>query len=402
VTTVPPRTITEPSLLLKAARIASDTLEVRRLALASLLALTCAASALAAPPKSASSWAAPQIAKVVAAGFLASSAATFEPDQPLTQQALADAVATLNEHLAAPVAPDPEGDPLVVEGSAEPAPPWTPYVYRAASPAKPVTIAELDRVLVKSLGLARAAEQVRTALVRAGLKPPARTGTETVARLLGLRFNHPAGSDDLELLPGQPATRAEAAFSLAAALSVDAARRATVEELAASLELPAPTDWQRTILRSAVRFVGYPYVWAGTGATASDNLSRGTQPAARSIPPGFDCAAVVWKIYKLTAYAGSGDLASTLRGRTTYEMSGEVGPASRIYDPASLEPGDVLFFGAGPKSKPSQVDHEGIYLGGNWMIHSSRYGVTLIPLDGWWTGSFAWARRPLREAGLDS
>jgi hypothetical protein len=26
--------------------------------------------------------------------------------------------------------------------------------------------------------------------------------------------------------------------------------------------------------------------------------------------------------------------------------------------------------------------------------------VTLLPVDGWYTHSFAWARRPLREAGL--
>jgi cell wall-associated NlpC family hydrolase len=258
-------------------------------------------------------------------------------------------------------------------------------------------------VLVNTLGLAGAAKRVRVELQRVGLHPTARSGTETIARLIGLRFNHPAGQDALELGPDQPATRAEAAYSLAAALSFDADRQAAVAELAASLELPAPTPWQRQILTTAVRYVGYPYVWGGTGAaTPSNNLSRGAAAAPGSIPPGFDCSGFVWKVYKLTAYAGSGTLAATLRGRTTYEMSGEVKPKDRIYDPASLEPGDVLFFGRGPQSKPSQVDHEGIYLGGGWMIHSSRYGVTLIPLDGWWTGSFAWARRPLREAGLDT
>ena len=54
----------------------------------------------------------------------------------------------------------------------------------------------------------------------------------------------------------------------------------------------------------------------------------------------------------------------------------------------------------GAKSKPAQVGHAGIYLGGGWFVHSSRYGMTLHPLDGWYRDRFAWARRPLREAGL--
>jgi hypothetical protein len=42
----------------------------------------------------------------------------------------------------------------------------------------------------------------------------------------------------------------------------------------------------------------------------------------------------------------------------------------------------------------------GIYAGGGWMVHSSGFGVTLVPLTGWYRQHFAWARRPLAEAGL--
>jgi cell wall-associated NlpC family hydrolase len=92
---------------------------------------------------------------------------------------------------------------------------------------------------------------------------------------------------------------------------------------------------------------------------------------------------------------------SVLRGRTTYVMSGEVGRSSRIYKMQNLKPGDVLFFGNGPKSKPSAVNHTGIYVGNGWMIDSSDPGVSFHPVSGWYRSSFAWARRPLREAGLD-
>jgi len=103
---------------------------------------------------------------------------------------------------------------------------------------------------------------------------------------------------------------------------------------------------------------------------------------------------------KLHAYAGAPQLAQTLQGRTTMQMSGEVGKAQRI-PAAMLAAGDVLFFGArGPRSKPAQVDHTGISLGNGWFIHSSEYGVALAPFESWYAKRFAWARRPLAEAKL--
>jgi cell wall-associated NlpC family hydrolase len=43
----------------------------------------------------------------------------------------------------------------------------------------------------------------------------------------------------------------------------------------------------------------------------------------------------------------------------------------------------------------------GIYVGNGWFVHSSDHGVTLQPLTGWYEARFAWARRPLAEAGLE-
>jgi cell wall-associated NlpC family hydrolase len=81
-------------------------------------------------------------------------------------------------------------------------------------------------------------------------------------------------------------------------------------------------------------------------------------------------------------------------------MSGEV-PTSLRIPVAKLQPADVLFFGAhGPASKPNEVDHAALYLGNGWFVQSSGAGVTLLPFDGWYARTFAWARRPLAEAGL--
>ena len=70
-----------------------------------------------------------------------------------------------------------------------------------ADPARAVTIRDLDARLVAALGLLPASRAIRVVARDAGLNPIASLGTETVARLLGLRLNHPAAQDDLELLP---------------------------------------------------------------------------------------------------------------------------------------------------------------------------------------------------------
>jgi cell wall-associated NlpC family hydrolase len=118
------------------------------------------------------------------------------------------------------------------------------------------------------------------------------------------------------------------------------------------------------------------------------------------VPGGFDCSGLVWRVYKMEPFANAPALAATLQGRTTYVMSGEVGPAKRVVLD-EIQPGDVLFFGdQGPRSKPAQIGHTGIAVGGGWMVHSSSRGTTLVPLAGWYADRFAWARRPLAEAGL--
>ncbi|MBA3841973.1 MAG: C40 family peptidase [Actinobacteria bacterium] len=266
-------------------------------------------------------------------------------------------------------------------------------LYRAVVPTRAVTIKQLDAAIVGYLGLGAAARAIQATLAGAGLQPPPNTGTEAVARMLGLRLNHPAAADALELLPGQPATRAEAAWSFAQVLHIDDSAVEGVQQAADAFTLPALTPWQQRLLTTAISYVGYPYVWGGTSPTAE---TFGNVHAAG----GFDCSGLVWRVVKLTPYAEEGRLASVLRGRTTYQMSGEVPRSARV-PAAQLQPADVMFFGAsGPSSSPATVDHAGLYLGNGWFVQSSDNGVTLLPFAGWYARSYAWGRRPLREAGL--
>jgi cell wall-associated NlpC family hydrolase len=334
---------------------------MRRIAavLAALVALT------AASPAAARSWAQPEIESVVAAGLMAPAVAEFRPADPLTKGELAEVVTALGGVMAVP-----------------------------ADPSVQVKLRELDGALVRLLDLRTTARQLRSTLAAAGLRPPAYVGTEVVARLLGLRTNHPQARDPIELGPGDPATRAEAAYSLARVLELQAAGGADVLAApAGQLVLPELTEWQQKVLQRAVRFVGYPYIWGGSS-------ERSQSPFGVTVPGGFDCSGYTWRVYKLEPFEGAPELSEVLQGRTTYTMSGEVARSLRIRLDA-IQPGDVVFFGErGPRSKPGQISHMGIYLGGGWMAHSSSRGTTLVPLAGWYLERFAWARRPLAEAGL--
>jgi cell wall-associated NlpC family hydrolase len=260
---------------------------------------------------------------------------------------------------------------------------------------------ELDAQLVAAAGLLPAARAIRLAARDAGLEPTDMLGTETIARLLGLRLNHPQGSEDLERSPWEPASRAEAAYSLAKLKLVDVARVTAIQDLAASFAVPTLTTWQRTILTRALKLVGSPYVFAGTSERTQQLWSATAPGNLITVHGGFDCSGLVWRVYKTQPFDGApAALATVLKGRTTYAMSGEVSKSRRIA-PDALQPGDVLFFGTkGPKSTPWEVGHSGIYVGNGWFVHSSSGGVTLQPLQGWYAETLAWARRPLAEAGL--
>src|SRR5690242_15047457 len=178
------------------------------------------------------SWAQPQIKVVVSHGLMARTVVGFRADDTLTQGELAAVVAGLTKAPAAKV----------------------------ADPSAPVTVTQLDARLVRTLGLSDTVAAFNAGARAVGLATPSRFGTETVARLLGLRTNHPAGQDDLELLPSEPVTRAETAYSIAQILRLKGWETDFVEEAAASFELPELNAWQTKVLNTAVRFIGYPYV----------------------------------------------------------------------------------------------------------------------------------------------
>jgi len=380
-----------------------------------VLLATAAAAVMLVPSagaKQPANWANPQIKYVVAHGLMAKSVNSFKPNAPLTKPELKELLAALptdavvdsdtgsgsgddatstTTTTTSTTSTDPSRDPSTTSSTTTTKKGGTPPGSPKAGAS--VSLTAFDAALVKQLGLSGAAARYRSVMRMAGVSAPARYGNETVARMLGLRINHPASQDTLELLPTSPISRAEAAYSIAQLLMFTGEETQWVEDTSFELELPALSGWQKRILNYAVSFIGYPYIWGGSSPSKQTVFGR-------TVPGGFDCSGFVWRVYKLRSYSGGGLLRSTIRGRTTYVMSGEVGRAKRIAIDA-LQPGDVLFFGAkGTRSKPNQINHTAIYLGGGWLIQSSDYGVAVVPLEGWYSTRFAWARRPLAEAGL--
>ena len=336
---------------------------MRRFFLAAcLLALLALAGTAGAQQAASRSWAAPQIKAVVEAGLLAPSVGEFRPQDKLTAGDLGTVLASFGVEV------------VVVD------------------PDRPVTVQELDAQLVSVAGLREQARAIQSTAYYAGLKPKRWLGTETVARLLGFRLNHTKDQEHLELQVDAPATRAEAAYSIARLLVLGDTEIESVRELADSFYLPALTPLQQTLLGRAAKLVGSPYVWAGTSEKPQKLLGKRR-------PGGFDCSGLVWRVFKLKPTPGAPGLATALKGRTTYEMSGEFPKKQRIALDA-LQPADIVFFGArGPKSRPADVGHMGISLGNGWMVHSSDRGTTLTPMTGWYATRFAWGRNVLVETG---
>jgi len=171
-----------------------------------------------------------------------------------------------------------------------------------------------------------------------------------------------------------------------AATSLDSWRINDAQRLASTFDLPDLGANQLTVLRTGVRQLGQPYVWAGE--------TEGRQSEGHG---GFDCSGFTIRIVNQSGVAS--DQLAVIGERTTYTQSAI--PQTRRVTRAKLQPGDAIFFGdRGPLSTPTQNYHAGVYMGNGWFIHSSggNGGVAINQLEGYWGEHFAWGRRALKVA----
>ena len=106
---------------------------------------------------------------------------------------------------------------------------------------------------------------------------------------------------------------------------------------------------RESILRTAKRFLGTPYLWGGTSAK------------------GFDCSGFVQTVFKLNNVNLPRDASQIAR-------EGNEVDAGEAFQ--KLLPGDLLFFG----SNANRISHVAIYLGDRLYIHSSN-SVHINSLD---------------------
>ena len=128
-----------------------------------------------------------------------------------------------------------------------------------------------------------------------------------------------------------------------------------------SPDLPATTSASEesrnaTAARLATRYLGAPYVWAG------------------SSPSGFDCSGLVMYAFGQVGVAIPHNAAQQFR-------------LGIPVDRDRLRPGDVVFF--------NQLRHNGIYLGDGRFVHSTKPGgVKIARLDDeWFRSRWMGARR---------
>jgi cell wall-associated NlpC family hydrolase len=257
----------------------------------------------------------------------------------------------------------------------------------AAGSAAKLSVTAFDARLVHALDLDDVAAHVQRTARGAGLSPPRYFGTEVVARFLGLRTNHPSADDALELYPWEPITRAEAAHSLQVLLDSREWAAQHAREQLLTFSLPRYGASTKRALRVAVGKIGMPYIWGGE--TDGKSSYYGYQAHG-----GYDCSGFVWRVFKLSGQAAG----RRIGGRTAAQMAGEIRKSRRLHMD-EIRPGDLVFFGRASfnaKATEAGVDHVGIALSEQWMIHASAQGVYVSSLDeDWRRERFTWARRVL-------
>ena len=253
-----------------------------------------------------------------------------------------------------------------------------------------VSLTELDATVVRALGATQAANAIRLALRAAGLQPRTYAGTETVACVLGLRTNHPQGEEYLGARPAESRLPARGRGLARPCACADRAEGTSCSS-ARGFALPRlDTVQTAAVLRRAVRFIGCRYVWAGT--------SESPQALATGLAPGgFDCSGLAPGACTERSHFPRRLLLGGTPKLTMFSRPRSV-PAPSDCRRSRPSPEICLFGTRGPASTPQEMGHMGIALAPGWFLHSSGNGVTLQPAAV--RRLLAWARSPIREAGL--
>ena len=194
----------------------------------------------------------------------------------------------------------------------------------------------LQHALVRAAGMLDTARHLQQEAAAAGLAPPSRFGAEVIARMLGLRYNHPSAADGLELRPGDTATRAEAAYSFAKLLRAERVDRAVRRVPRGGIRPPRADGVATANPRPRGLLRRFP-------VRLGRHVREDADPLRRHLARRLRLLRLCVAHLPSRALPGRGQLQKILRGRTASPMAGEV-PASTRIARAALRPGDLIFF----------------------------------------------------------
>jgi len=257
-------------------------------------------------------------------------------------------------------------------------------------PDDDATTGTVHRALVLALGFRGIAADLDRLHTADGKRfdIPKDFGTTLLGMRLGLRYNH--SNEALDVGPTAPLPRAEVAWSLYRAATIDPGYATWATEPYRDIEFPRLSDAKRRIVKFGVRYVGYPYVWGGEwDERTQSGYCCGAQPVG-----GFDCSGWTWWIMKKASGSWDNTPPRDYRGWTLAERSSlEMSRTGERIGWRGIEPGDLLFYDG---SGDGKVDHVDVYIGNGWALDSSSGvgGVTLMYVaEGWYRDHFHHARR---------
>jgi len=250
----------------------------------------------------------------------------------------------------------------------------------------------VHRSLVLVLGMGNTAAALDELSTKDGhtFDTPTMFGFNLLAMRLGLRFNNKV-DEAQDVTPRDRLRRKQVAWSLYRATTLDTWVVPYLENQYEGMTLPAMNAARRSIVDWGVRYVGYPYIWAGEwGLESPEPLAFGAQPG-----PGFDCSGLSW--WALRRDDGPWQVSPprpyegwSLPERTSAEMSRLTKKRLPYRD---LVPGDLMFYDG---DRDGRVDHVDVYVGNGWSLDSSSSvgGVTLMWVEtGWYREHFVHGRR---------
>jgi cell wall-associated NlpC family hydrolase len=325
----------------------------------------------------------------------------FRPDALETRQRWARAI-------VGAFAPEDEPDPSITFTDLDPSDPfyrWAAiavqhgWMTRGSSgrfhPSDVVTGRGVHRSLVRALGMGPTAAALDHLSTADGYEfaTPRSFGVNLLAMRLGLRFNNRV-DESQDVTPRTKLRRKQVAWSLYRATTLQSWVVPYLEDQYADMVLPRMSAGRRSIVDWGVRYVGYPYIWAGEwGFDTPSPSAFGGQPG-----PGFDCSGlswwalraddgVHWEISPPRPYGGW-----PLPQRTSSEMARMTNVKLHYSD---LRPGDLMFYDG---DQDGTVDHVDVFVGNGWSLDSSSSvgGVTLMWVkSGWYRQHFVHGRRVL-------